>query len=171
MNGYKAMLRDRMPLTLDLALRWCKAKQRWIDYVYDKFVKKYPKERRGVIVKTLLGIRQQYKRQDIYDHMRYVKLDLSVSMNQVNNIPKNALFMSFEDTIDWEELSKEEGMVTYWAMVESWVQWFKESHAYIENSYQISLKSGCDEKTAKANLMAEYGLESKLTDYLIKSFK
>lgn len=171
MNGYKGMLRDRMPLMLDLALRWCKAKQRWIDYVYDKFVKKYPKERRGVIVKTLLGIKQQYKRQDIYDHMRYVKLDLSVSMDQVNSIPKSELFMSFRDTLDWEELSKEEGMVTYWATVESWVQWFKESHAYIENSYQISRKLGKDDATIKASLMAEYGLESKLIDYLIKSFK
>lgn len=169
MNGYKQMLRDRMPLTLDLALRWCKAKQRWIDYVYDKFVKKYPKERRGVVVKTLLGIKQQYKRQDIYDHMRYVKLDLSISMEQVNNIPKDALFMSFEDTIDWDELDFD--TAAYWAVVKDWVKWFKESHAYIENSYQISLKTGCDEKTAKAKLAAEYGLESKLVDFLIKSFK
>lgn len=169
MNGYKAMLRDRMPLTLDLALRWCKAKQRWIDYVYDKFVKKYPKERRGVVVKTLLGIKQQYKRQDIYDHMRYVKLDLSISMEQVNNIPKDALYMSFEDTIDWYELDSDE--VAYWDAVNSWVKWFKESHLYIENSYQISLKTGHNKETARAALMAEYGLDSKLTDYLIKSFK
>lgn len=169
MNGYKAMIRDRMPLTLDLALRWCKAKQRWIDYVYDKFVKKYPKERRGVIVKTLLGIKQQYKRQDIYDHMRYVKLDLSVSMEQVNNIPKDALFMSFDDTIDWYELDPDTSI--YWDTVSGWVKWFKESHAYIENSYQISRKLGKDDATIKASLMTEYGLESKLIDYLIKSFK
>lgn len=41
MIGYKAKLRDNIPHTLNLALLWCKTKERWINHVYDNFIKIY----------------------------------------------------------------------------------------------------------------------------------
>ena len=40
MAGYKNALRDRMPEYMDIALRWCKAKNRYIDYIYERYIKK-----------------------------------------------------------------------------------------------------------------------------------
>ena len=38
-QGYKEMLRDRCPEVVNFALKWCKAKERWINHVYDCFVR------------------------------------------------------------------------------------------------------------------------------------
>ena len=54
-KGYRQMLCDRMPQTLDIALRWCKAKNKWVDYVYDNTIKKYPQKERSRAVKQVLG--------------------------------------------------------------------------------------------------------------------
>ena len=34
-TGYREMLRDRCPKVVNYALKWCKAKERWLNYVYD----------------------------------------------------------------------------------------------------------------------------------------
>ena len=39
-TGYKGMLRDRCPQVVNYALKWQKAKERWINHTYDKFIKK-----------------------------------------------------------------------------------------------------------------------------------
>lgn len=41
MVGYKTMLRNNIPKTLNLALLWCKSKEKWINHVYDNFIKIY----------------------------------------------------------------------------------------------------------------------------------
>ena len=33
-TSYKKMLRDRCPKTVNLALKWCKAKEKWLNHVY-----------------------------------------------------------------------------------------------------------------------------------------
>ena len=40
-TSYKEMLRDRVPLFVDLALKWCKAKEIWINHVYNNFINIY----------------------------------------------------------------------------------------------------------------------------------
>ena len=55
-GGYKAMLRDKVPLTVDLALKWCKAKTRWVNHVYYSFIWFYSsKELRNQTTRYLLG--------------------------------------------------------------------------------------------------------------------
>lgn len=171
MNGYKAMLRDRMPLMLDLALKWCKAKERWINYVYDNVVKKYPQNKRSVVVKQILGIKQRWKRQEIYDQLRYVEFK-PVTKEQVDRIPKSELYMKFSDTIDWSTLSKEDpNMYEYWQNVSGWVDWFSTTHMQAESTYNLSKQWAMSIDDIKPILMSKYGINSKFTDYLIKSFK
>lgn len=171
MNGYKGMLRDRMPLILDLALRWCKAKDRWIDYVYDSYIKKQAKDKRSIAVKTILGIKQKWKRQEIYDRIKYSELK-PITKEQVDKIPKSALFLTFNDTIEWEKLSKEEpDMYEYWKIVGEWVNWFSCSHLKIENTYKHSRQWGMSEDEIVPIIMSKYSIDNKLAKYLIKSFK
>ena len=170
MKGYKAMIRDRMPEMLDLALRWCKAKQRWIDYVYENVVKREPQEKRSVVVKTVLGIKQRYKRQNIYDQIRYVEMK-PVTKEQVNKIPKSELYMKFSETINWQKLLIEDrDMYDYWKVVSDWVDWFSKSHIPIESTYKHCVQWGMKESEIIPILMSKYNIERKLTEFLIKSF-
>ena len=170
MTGYKAMIRDRMPLMLDLALRWCKAKERWINYVYDNVVSRYPKEKRSIVVKQILGIKQRWKRQEIYDQIRYVELK-QITMEQVQNIPKSELYMKFADTINWTKLSEEDpDMYSYWEGVSDWVNWFSTMHSLAKETYEYSKKWGLSDSDIIPILMSKYGIDKKFTNYLIKSF-
>lgn len=166
-GSYKLMIRDRMPKMYDLALRWCKAKDRWINHVYENIVKKYPVAKRGTIVKILLGIKQQYTRMEVYDYFRYVKL-LPVTKDMAYNIPKDDLLMKFKDTIDWKSLDKD--MYQYWQSVNSWVEWFRTTYIAMQSTYESAKSWGIDEITIKTILMDKYHLTSKLADYIIKSF-
>lgn len=74
------MLRDRVPVVIDLALRWCKAKTKWIDHVYSRFINIYClKEERYEATRIVLGISGKYRNFD------------------------------FAKTIDWENLDDDEG--------------------------------------------------------------
>lgn len=76
-KGYKQMLSDRLPLTVNMALLWCKAKTRWIDYVYDTYVRiMVHKCDKTSVVKNILGI---YKHKYHFD---------------------------FANTIEWQELNE-----------------------------------------------------------------
>ena len=61
-TSYKTMLRDRTPLLVDLALKWCKAKECWINHVYDNFINIYTdKDQRYEATRILLGISSKYR--------------------------------------------------------------------------------------------------------------
>ena len=78
-SGYKGMLRDRCPKVVDYALKWQKAKERWIDHAYDKFIRIYcDNEERKHTAKIILGISKFYRN------------------------------FEFDKSIDWENLTKEE---------------------------------------------------------------
>lgn len=166
--GYKQMLRDRMPFVIDLALRWCNAKGRWIDHVYANTIKKYPQDKRGVIVKMVLGLKQQYTRMEIHDYFKYVKM-MPVTKEMAYSIPKDDLFIRFEDTINWDACDDE--MRTYWKTIVDWVKWFRTCHIPIKSMYENSLSFGNDEETTKLLIMSKFKINRKLTDYIINSFK
>lgn len=78
-TSYRSMLRDRVPMVVDAALKWCKAKECWVNHVYDKFVNIYAdKEERYHATRIALGISGKYHNFD------------------------------FHKTIFWEDLNKEE---------------------------------------------------------------
>lgn len=61
-TGYKEMLRDRCPKVVDFALKWCQAKERWIDHAYDNFIKIYVNNNeRKHAARITLGIAKYYR--------------------------------------------------------------------------------------------------------------
>lgn len=78
MKGYKGMLRDRIPLMPNLALKWCKAKDKWINHTYDNFVNIFKdKILRKEATQMILGVKKGY-------------------------------YFEFEKTIMWENLDEDE---------------------------------------------------------------
>lgn len=78
-TGYKEMLRDRLPVYVDIALKWCHVKELWINHVYNSQINIYA------------------DKQERYNATRIV-LGLS---------SKERIF-KFEESIDWAWASEEE---------------------------------------------------------------
>jgi hypothetical protein len=153
------MLRDRCPEVVNYALKWQKAKERWIDHAYANFIKFYvKKEDRYNATRIVLGIAKFYRNFD------------------------------FEKSIEWDNLTKEEH--EYWKRVSSWVRWFMQNYAYIENMYSISKQAGksdmkikvdiicCylsdllpDENATNEEKQAKYEYVDKLVNFLIDCFE
>lgn len=78
-TGYKTMLRNRCPKVVNYALKWQKAKERWIDHAYTNFIKIYcDTEERKHSTRIILGIAKYYRN------------------------------FEFDKSIDWENLLPEE---------------------------------------------------------------
>lgn len=172
-QGYREMLRDRCPRTVNYALKWQKAKDKWIDHAYCHFIKiigdKYDStgkllqrapENKKEIARALLGL--------------------------VEGKPKNFVF---DKSIDWDDITDDEER-KYWKRVSSWVSWFSKEYAYIQNAYEISKKAGKDDLSIRVEIIntyltafmpsknakeeekqAKYLYVDKLVDYLIKCFE
>ena len=185
------MLRDRMPRTLSLALKWCKAKERWLSYVYCHHIKKYPKNMRSNIVKQCLGLKPKWSTSDMHAYLplkgiSHEKIDEFIETTSPTTLAR-LLSMDFNDTILWKELTEEE--TAYWNRVSSWVRWFRTTYAYIENAYKISKDVGKNIDDIKVMIIqkflyqlmptdaddentkqAKYNYVDSLVNYLIESF-
>lgn len=167
--SYREMLRDRCPKVIDYALKWQKAKEKWIDHAYTYFVRLYGDElnKDDKIVRT----KSQNKR-------HCINILLGIKKGKVKEF-------DFNKSIDWDNLSDED--TTYWKRVTSWVNWFRTNYAYIENMYSISKKMGKDELSCKVEIInaylgwlmpnethseeekqAKYDYVNKFVDYLIE---
>ena len=158
-NGCKGMLRDRLPQVVDYALKWQKAKERWIDHAYDKFIKIYiDNEERKHTTRIILGIAKFYRN------------------------------FEFDKSIDWDNLTKEETAywqrISSWV---SWFmkQYAYMENAYqisrengkdeftikveLINSYLSSLLPSQDED--EEIKQAKYDYVDRLVDFLIKCFE
>ena len=80
-NGYKGMLRDRLPKTVDIALKWCKAKERWINHTYDNFIDIFSENKeKNNATKVILGISTRYKSFDFHKTIMWDNMtDLEIS--------------------------------------------------------------------------------------------
>ena len=146
-TGYKSMLRDRLPDTVDMALKWCKAKERWITHVYNAFIGVYTeKTERHNATRIVLGLSKKMPRT-----------------------------FNFHKSIDWDNITEEERDL--WKSVESWVMWFRTMYLYIENDYKISLAIGKSESEIKEELLSKHlqqvdpEQQEKLADFLIDNLK
>jgi hypothetical protein len=124
-TGYKQMLRDRCPKLVSYALKWCKAKEAWIDHVYKSWIWVFSDK----------------------------KLRLSMT-REILGIDKKRRQFIFEDTIDWENLSKEE--TSKWKNVTSWVSWFQKTVPLIEDEYKISKLGGAELIDLKRNIILNW---------------
>lgn len=136
--GYREMLRDRCPKLVNYALKWQKAKEKWIDHAYCYFIK---------IVGEELDIDNKIIRTAKENKRAVMTILLGMKKGQ----PK---YFNFNNTIDWDNLSDKEK--TYWERVSSWVKWFCTKYAYIENAYLISKKMGKNELEIKIEIINSY---------------
>lgn len=84
-TGYKEMLRDRCPKVVDFALKWCHAKERWIDHAYTNFIKIYvDSNERKHTTRIILGIAKYYRN------------------------------FVFDKSINWDDLTKEDESYWKW---------------------------------------------------------
>ena len=147
-GGYKAMIRDRVPRTVDAALKWCKAKNAWVEYVYDTYVSflMYDKKAKDQQVRTLLGIS---------------------SLNRT---------FEFDKTIEWDDLDKVQK--EYWQNVSKWVHFFEKEMLNIVDMYEtLKIQRGNDEQyikdyicTAKFGALPQHW-QDKLYKYMIEHIK
>jgi hypothetical protein len=160
-TGYRQMLRDRLPKLVDFALKWCKAKESWLDHVYHNFIWLYSdNNERLAQTRLLLGYKE-------------------------NKQPREFVFA---DTIDWDNLNQEEEK--RWKTVASWVSWFQCTVPLIEDEYKISKTKGAElidlKRTIMLNWLSDYfptkednakereqknAYVNKLADYLIDCFE
>lgn len=121
------MLRDRVPRMVNLALKWCKCKEKWLDHVYKNWIWMYSsKDMRNNVTRDLLGL-------------------------DVHGKPTN---FNFEDTILWDNLTEEE--TNYWKGISAWVSWFRKQYQYVENTYTVSLQTGHSISEIKLEIMQDY---------------
>lgn len=64
-TSFREMIRDRCPEVVSLALKWCKAKEKWLDYVYKErvWILKSKKERLKA-TKALLDLESKHRNFD-----------------------------------------------------------------------------------------------------------
>ena len=121
------MLRDRLPKMVNLALKWCKCKEKWLDHVYKNWIWMYSsKDMRNSVTRDILGLDKRGK----------------------------ATKFDFEGTILWDNLTEEE--TNYWKGISSWVSWFRKQYQYVENTYTVSLQAGHSISDIKLEIMQDY---------------
>lgn len=131
------MLRDRVPKVVDYALKWQKAKERWINHTYRQFIGIYTSnEERKKATRIVLCL-------------RYTK----VGQGRNKHI-KEEQFFEFDKSIDWDNLTEEE--YVYWKRVSSWVEWFRTKYAYIEAAYKTSRSIGKNDKDIRVEIICDY---------------
>ena len=169
-TGYKGMLRDRLPKVVDYALKWQKAKERWIDHTYNRFI--------GIFSNN----EERKKATRIVLCLKYTK----VGQGRKAHIKEEQLF-EFDKSIDWDNLTDEE--TVYWKRISSWVDWFRKRYAYAENAYRNSRIVGKSDHDIRVELIvgylsallpsqdateeekqAKYEYVDKFVDFLIKCF-
>ena len=117
-TGYKAMLRDRVPLLVNLALKWCKAKECWINHVYDNFVNIYvDKEQRYEATRIVLGISGKY---------RNFEFNKTIAWDNLTD----------EETKSWKTV---ENWVKWFQNCAMEIKEEYEQHKYVYNSTEIQM--------------------------------
>ena len=120
------MLRDRLPRYVSDALKWCRAKETWLDHVYKNFIWLY-KDNKERLAQTRLVL--GYK----------------------ENLPRE---FKFEDTIDWQNLDNAE--TKRWTEVQQWVSWFTTTVPCIEEDYDSLKNKGKTMLEIKQTLMTKW---------------
>lgn len=169
--GYRKMLRDKCPKVIDYALKWQKAKEKWIEHAYNYFIKLLGEETKNSKI-----IRSEK------DNKRHViNMLLGIKKGKHRNF-------DFSKSIDWDNLTEEDTI--YWERVTTWVNWFSTKYAYIENAYDISKKAGKSDLDIRIEIIndyltalmpsrgapeeekqAKYEYVDKLVEFLIKCFE
>lgn len=158
-TGYKSMLRDRCPKVVDHALKWQKAKERWVDHAYVNFIKIYcDKNERKHAARIILGIAKFY---------RNFEFDKSIDWDNLTP----------EEVIYWKRISSwVKWFMKQYAYIENAYNISKQAgkdefsiKVELINSYLSSLLP--DKTTNEEEKQAKYEYVDKLVNFLIKCFE
>lgn len=158
-SGYKGMLRDRIPYVVDCALKWQKAKERWIDHAYVNFIRFYcDNNERKQATRIVLGIAKFY---------REFKFDKSIDWDNLSK-EDEAYWRRISSWVDW--------FTTKYAYMESIYKNNKSigkddfsTKVEIVNKYLTSLLP--TEDMSEEEQQAKYEYVDKLVDFLMECFK
>lgn len=158
-TGYKGMLRDRCPKVVDYALKWQKAKERWINHAYTNFIKFYcDKKERNHATRIVLGIAKYY---------RNFEFDKSIDWDNLTP----------EDKIYWERISSwVNWFMKKYAYIENAYKISRDAgkddfaiKVEIINGYLSALLPKKEETDEEK--IAKYEYVDNLVDFLIKCFE
>lgn len=158
-TGYKEMLRDRCPRTVNYALKWQKSKERWLDHAYTNFIKIYcDKKERNNATRIILGISKFYR-----------NFDFDKSINWDNLTPEDKVY--WERISSWVKWFQKQYMFiekTYITSRETGKDEF-DSKVEIINRYLSSLlpPNNMTEKEKEA----KYKFVNNLVDFLVDCFE
>lgn len=132
-SGYKGMLRNRLPVLVNYALKWQKAKERWIDHVYKNFINIYTdKEERRKVTYLICKERDFVKTID-WDNLIATQYD-------PKDIDKD------NDPLYWKREST-------WHTIYVLIGWFMNNYESIKDTYESSRSAGMDEFNIKITLI------------------
>ena len=158
-TGYKGMLRDRCPKVVDYALKWQKAKERWINHAYTNFIKFYcDKKERNHATRIVLGIAKYY---------RNFEFDKSIDWDNLTP----------EDKTYWERISSwVNWFMKKYAYIENAYKISRDAgkddftiKVEIINGYLSALLP--KEEETDEEKIAKYEYVDNLVDFLIKCFE
>ena len=158
-TGYKGMLRDRCPKVVDYALKWQKAKERWINHAYTNFIKFYcDKKERNHATRIVLGIAKYY---------RNFEFDKSIDWDNLTP----------EDKTYWERISSwVNWFMKKYAYIENAYKISRDAgkddftiKVEIINGYLSTLLP--KEEETDEEKIAKYEYVDNLVDFLIKCFE
>lgn len=158
-TGYRQMLRDRCPEVVSFALKWCKAKEKWLDYVYKEqiWILKSKKERLKQ-TKLLLGINGKYRNFNFHDTIFWKGLT-----------PDELYYWTYVES--WVNFF----MINYMCMENAYSiskecgRSIEERKLELMKNYLINL---CPEKTdSEEEINRKTKYVNDLTDYLIDCFE
>lgn len=158
-SGYKGMLRDRIPKTADYALKWQRAKERWIDHTYQNFIKIYcNSEERYHTTRIILGIAKHY---------RNFEFDKSIDWD--NLTPEEIVYWQrVSSWVDWFRTQYTAMNTVYKESLDDGKDEFSIKVELIK-SYLSDLLPAPD--MTEDEKQAKYEYVNKLVDYLIKCFR
>lgn len=157
-SGYKGMLRDRIPQSVNYALKWRKAKERWIEHAYQNFIKFYcNKQDKDLAARITLGIAKNY---------REFEFDKSIEWD--NLTPKEEKYWKIVSSyVEWFDSKYNEVKKLYEISRKNGKDEF-DIKIEIINRYLSELLP--DETESEENKEAKYKYVDDFVDFLIKCF-
>lgn len=153
------MLRDRCPKVVSYALKWCKAKEKWLDYVYKNQI--WPlssKKERLNQTKLILGINEDKHHFDFYN---------TIGWNELTN--EECAYWRYVN--EWVEFFRSKYMYieNMYAISVTAGKTIQQCKYEIMKTYLIQM---CPKKTDPQDIIEEKTKRvNELTDFLIDCFE
>ena len=149
MNGYRKMISDRIPSVWDMTIRWCKCRNRFIEYVYDNVVRPY---------KTDVMHSRKEKAKLISKQLKDELNPMSTSFRETVRLTKLLTYNKTED-------------FNYWKVVADWNDFFATRALYIKSSCIHSRSRSATTKELIVEISERYEIDPKLAEFIIKTSK